>query len=488
MKTLLRLVGLGGGILVALFKVGSPDPYHLAVTIPGLVLAGALALLLEFSHERTIKSALRESSDQSVEEIRDGYAEHVVVSIVWAFVLAAIVAGCSYGLATALQPTKFYDMFYDRGYESFKHDLSLMDTPERQIQAIEKRLELQNTPETQHADLVGMKYSLLVSWGKQLDAAGQHDEAKQKWQQAIDWGKQKKNNIPTGEAEALLRGTVLVTAVPTQIPARRALPSKSVVQVVNVQKNTNTLFLDLSIQQPNGDPIGDLLPSDFAVWVNGNLVPVHNVAVQSYANIVSDRYVDLVIDRSGSMKGQAIENARQGASLIAKSLRDNDKVRLITIATNVNVSKWMTPSEALATIATIEPESGGSTSFRDGLAAAMKNVPGKPHLVIGMTDGTDNASSTTPNDLVKDYGGTDTQLITIALQSDQFKPDALRTLTQEVGGEFVLSNVASLVSTYEAIARQTTSQYRITVFLPGEDAKSFKLFAGDSPAVEQILP
>lgn len=493
MKTLSRLVGLGGGSALYLFAIAQPDPYHYIATGSAVLLIAIFAILMQFRDERNIKTAIAES-DQSEDEVRAAYDESGFASIAWLIGFLCAVIGIASLFSFVGRYTPVYDMFYDRQYESFKHDLSLTADPEKEIGMIDARLaEMADMPQKQKEELINTKYDLLVQWGVDLR---QTDEvaAKAKWREAVEWANE--NGLKPDLAQSYIDGTkpaIIVTPTPTLVAPPRNLPVGSVVEVPNSYADTNTLFLDVNIRQPNGEYVGDLLPTDFEIWCNGELVLPHFIAVESYRNLVSDRYVDFVVDASGSMGSQdglPMQNAKLGASVVIKTLRPNDRVRLIVIASKVEkVTEWLTPDEALAEVANLQAVKGGSTAFWDGMKVATTNVPsGGPHLIIGLTDGADNASAANPDELLKVYSGSKSSVILVAITSDQFRPDQLQSFAQAVNGQFLTASAQDLVSAFDSIAKQTASQYRVTVFLPGQNVTSFKVKVGDSQPVEKILP
>jgi Ca-activated chloride channel family protein len=115
--------------------------------------------------------------------------------------------------------------------------------------------------------------------------------------------------------------------------------------------------------------------------------------------------VALVIDTSGSMQGEKIENARSAARQLIASLRAGD---IVSIDTFDYAAKSLFPptvvteqsrSELLAAIARIQP--GGSTNLFDGLSLGEAHVAQAPathtvRRVVVISDGIANVGPSTP--------------------------------------------------------------------------------------------
>ncbi len=101
------------------------------------------------------------------------------------------------------------------------------------------------------------------------------------------------------------------------------------------------------------------------------------------------RDVTLVIDRSGSMAGEKMEQARAAAKYILASARPGDRVRAIFFSDRLE--RLGTGAEALAALSSIEAH--GGTNIHDALLAGLAREAagaaeeGRPHAVIFLTDG-----------------------------------------------------------------------------------------------------
>ena len=104
-------------------------------------------------------------------------------------------------------------------------------------------------------------------------------------------------------------------------------------------------------------------------------------------------YIALVIDTSGSMKGERINAVKRTLTVLIERLALGDKITLITFANdatrvlrNVTISE-ASRTEAIAKVAAISAE--GGTNMEAGMTALGKCVynSDKPDAVVILTDG-----------------------------------------------------------------------------------------------------
>jgi Ca-activated chloride channel family protein len=111
--------------------------------------------------------------------------------------------------------------------------------------------------------------------------------------------------------------------------------------------------------------------------------------------------VIFVVDRSGSMSGKKIEQARQAAKQVLSALRPEDLFNIIAYDSNVELFRPelqrfddTTRAQALGFIDGIY--AGGSTNINDALLKALEQIqdPSRPSYIIFLTDGLPTAGVT----------------------------------------------------------------------------------------------
>ena len=152
------------------------------------------------------------------------------------------------------------------------------------------------------------------------------------------------------------------------------------------RSSTHGVTIDVSVRA-GGKPVTDLTAVDFSLLDNG--VRQH---IQSSA-IVESVPVDvtLLIDVSGSTAG-AIDDYRREVTKIAAALRPEDSIRVLTFDTYLHEVVPRQPSGTPPPVDRIQ--TGSFTAANDALAAALL-LPaeiGRRHLIFAFTDGYDNSS------------------------------------------------------------------------------------------------
>lgn len=114
-----------------------------------------------------------------------------------------------------------------------------------------------------------------------------------------------------------------------------------------------------------------------------------------------------ILDRSGSMKGRKIEQAKDALRFCVNNLNDGDRFNLILFNTNVeSFSKELVPikKERENAIAFIEDiEGNGGTNINDALLAPLTEKPDskRPRIVVFLTDGEATVGTTDTDHILK---------------------------------------------------------------------------------------
>jgi Ca-activated chloride channel family protein len=174
------------------------------------------------------------------------------------------------------------------------------------------------------------------------------------------------------------------------------------------------------------------------------------------AGAIAAKDVTIVLDHSGSMEGEPMEQAKKAAASLVGRLRPGDRVNVIRFDDDVD-PLWTRPralddklrAEALAFIA--DTRSDGGTDIARALAAALaaQHADQRPHVVLFFTDGQSDSAAALAA-ARKDQG--DARVFTVGIGSGVEKP-LLARLASEKRGRF------TFIASAEAIDREVGRLY-----------------------------
>lgn len=126
----------------------------------------------------------------------------------------------------------------------------------------------------------------------------------------------------------------------------------------------------------------------------------------------------IVIDRSGSMAGQSLEQVKAAVAALFRQLGPDDRIAVITFDSNVDVVLPLDRHDpAIASSAISGIRSGGSTNLSGGWLEGLRLLttdprPGAVRRIITLTDGHANNGITTVEELAPIVGGARSQGVT----------------------------------------------------------------------------
>jgi len=233
------------------------------------------------------------------------------------------------------------------------------------------------------------------------------------------------------------------------------------------------------VRDKKGRVVRTLTPNDIVVTDAGH--PRHIVGMQ--ADDQAPASVALLVDGSGSMRlGTATVSSQQICQMILSNLRaDKDVAALMSFDTRLLTLREFTQEFDQIRSGLGEVEAFGSTSIYDaiaGTAAAVANKTQNRRAVVVITDGADNASSYTPEEVAWIASTIDVPVYIFAVGelnplSTSGEPNgpqqrnALFELARATGGDYFFASSPSLVSqSTSRLLEELRHQYLIA-FEPG---------------------
>lgn len=215
-----------------------------------------------------------------------------------------------------------------------------------------------------------------------------------------------------------------------------------------------------------GNPISGLADSNFVVYEDGVLQSPIAVTLVGTTQIPIS--VALVIDRSGSMSGQPISDAKIAASSFVDNMKPSDRGAIISFSSNVTVDQSFTSDKNALKNAINSISAGGNTAIYNAAFTALSLLSAEVtqrKSVILLTDGADNSSTITPDSVIRyaNQLGIPIHTIGLGLSPGSAEEQALIYLSQSTGGRYYYApNSSQLSELYNLISAQIQGQYRIS--------------------------
>lgn len=259
-------------------------------------------------------------------------------------------------------------------------------------------------------------------------------------------------------------------------------PPQERIQILDVKQADGLVTIDVAVPPD----IGRLTPvaENFGVTDGGQLVDATVTSIGASADTV------LVIDTSGSMRGQALASATAAAAGFVGSLPDDVRVGLISFGEQVTTHTAPTRDRS-AVLAELDSltANGEETALWDALLVAAETAgrseSGASSIVV-LSDGDDTASAARPSAVVDALGAGPAVLYAVAIETPDTNLTALEQVADEVGGQFLATtDVAQLDALYAEISGRLVSRYRLRFVPVGEGRRTVvvSVAAGNGVAV-----
>ena len=213
----------------------------------------------------------------------------------------------------------------------------------------------------------------------------------------------------------------------------------------------------------NGLIVRGLDPSQLTLLENG--VP-QQLSIRC-PDATETNSVVLVLDNSGSMSG-AMSKLIEASKRLVDSLGANDECAVITFGRGISVAQDFTTDKAqLKTVLDAMQANGGTPLFDASYEGCglLQARSGNRHAVI-ITDGEDNTSTHTVDDVIAVANMVGARLHTIAFDIGEQYQGVMRRMAVETGGVyFFVSRPSELTAVYEKIADIITEPCCIAEFV-----------------------
>lgn len=199
----------------------------------------------------------------------------------------------------------------------------------------------------------------------------------------------------------------------------------------------------------------DLRRDEFTVLEDGE-----PQAIATFADGDQPVSIALAVDRSWSMANGRLAAAQRGGRVLLNELSADDRVMLVAVGSEVEVSVPITADKAAADAALQALDPWGSTALHDAVVTAFDAIepaPGRRALVL-VSDGLERNSHRTAEDVLARVRASDVLAYPLVLQ--RRVPDVLARLAAATGGYATrVKDLEDLPSTMRRIASELRYQY-----------------------------
>jgi Ca-activated chloride channel family protein len=251
-----------------------------------------------------------------------------------------------------------------------------------------------------------------------------------------------------------------------------ASPRQQVEPPLVLSVRTDLVTLPVTVVDRHGKSIAGLRKEDFTVYDNGKQQPI-----QFFTNEDLPATVGLVIDSSGSMRGR-----RHEVTAAAAAFADMSHPLDEFFTVNFNEAVWLglpprvdftEDMDELRVVLAAAP-ARGMTALYDAVDRALDHLglgTRDRKALIVVSDGGDNASSTTLDEVLEHARRTNAVIYAVSLadpDDPEVRPRVLKKLARETGGDaFRPTRSEDVMRSFVRIAAELRSGYTIG-FIPPE--------------------
>jgi len=264
---------------------------------------------------------------------------------------------------------------------------------------------------------------------------------------------------------------VLAFSPASTVLAQENSPQIRITQVDNSQFPQVTVYV--SATNANGEPTGIDI-RQIELTENGKVMRVKDGSGQGEIGPLTTL---LVMDVSGSMmQAGKLRSAKNAARAYVEQMRPGDQAGIVTFNTEVRYVQPLTSDVEKITDSINKLNAYEDTAMYDALAKGteiLKDVSGRKAIIV-LTDGLDNVSKNTPEQVLEGIGPTGLSISTIGLGDPNksginsgLDEKGLRKFSEKAGGIYSYANdPATLQGLYQLYARALQSEYRVVYTSP----------------------
>lgn len=176
----------------------------------------------------------------------------------------------------------------------------------------------------------------------------------------------------------------------------------------------------------------------------------------------------LVIDKSGSMAGQPIEDAKLAAKAYVRTVNETEKISIITFNQTVETLVSLSNDKPRIESVIDSISAQGDTSVYDALSKAVtENAGCSRKAIIVLSDGDDTSSiNANVESVIREANQENVPVFSVGLKGEGFNPTPIQSISDKTGGQYLEApNSDNISELYEKFIEQLDNQYIIQVDL-----------------------
>ena len=243
---------------------------------------------------------------------------------------------------------------------------------------------------------------------------------------------------------------------------------------VTYSTNTRLVVLPVTVLDKNGHLVTDLSQGQFQVFDN-NQPQILKVFKREDVPVS----MGIIIDSSGSMRDKRTK-VQSAAITLVKDSNKEDEVFIVNFNDEAFLDTDFTSDIKKMEQGLAKIDSRGGTAMRDALRMSIDHLKEKgkrdKRVLLVVTDGDDNASMVSLENLTREAQSSDVLIYAIGLLGEDDKREAKRakrallTLTAATGGmAFFPKEVSDVEQIAHEVAKDIRNQYTLGYSPPGSD-------------------
>ena len=209
-------------------------------------------------------------------------------------------------------------------------------------------------------------------------------------------------------------------------------------------------------------------------------------------NFGREKSVVLVVDRSQSMRGQAIKDASEAARVFVRTKPAGDRIAVVAVGRRaVQLTQFSAlPADANAALRAIEVDKIRGTALYDSVVLSVEALAGDrsgARVLVLVTDGQEVSSDTSLSQAIAAAQKAHVTVYPIGIESPSFRPAPLERLATETGGRYQgASGTAALHAIYASLSQELRRTWQVSYVTSARPGERIELTSAGATATASV--